>query len=657
MPFFSGFAQGASDELSRQRQLQAQQNEADAARENAALTHLASSPDPEIAAHALTGLLSQSTSTPGKGMLSRLFGKTAQNPMLPTIKGLIQSGRQVPREPAPSQLPEGASAALPAGSLVDPGFTPHDLDGASPLGAPRSGIPEPGGPPLSMAAIHNTLPQARGETATVPRRVFRTPDEQARLTEEAQIGGKLSALRPYLTPEQQSRAALGEAGVRGNISMRFVPGANPGTNFPQGTLDVDGNPITPQGYYRTQEILDPITQTITRHHIPTATPTALQVKPTHQVLAGPDGRPHLFRVMPDQSKVDLGEKPVRDGYVTYTDPDTQEVKSVVAPAVFERPRGTVTPPPGAPAAAGTVPPPAGAPAARPTTRTGTPTAGAAPTGPPASTASTSPKGVARGRVRALTPTEGAVLGPDGQPQVTTAHYDKGTGKYYDPTNPGRELAGFIPGKEGAEVVKTIANTNSVETTLDRAIQAITDLKLDGDGNPNTTAGLVNKYRAGGGEDPLASAFNALADFAKIQGASQYVQGTRAFRYIQQIQQHLPLLPSTKEAAANTLTAGIVSPSNTLVRAVAGTTWDSPKQMVQKLEQAKLNLANIRTELTKAAGKTPARAIGQDGGSTAAPPPAGPSSGPIAMRAPDGRALQVPASEVERLKALGAVVVQ
>ena len=166
--FFAGLASGYNKAMTEDRHLQAQQDEARAARENAALQHLATSDDPEIASMALTGLLNQSRK-PSKG-LRGFFNETEGNPMLPTIRQLMAQGKQVPKEPAPSQLPEGSSAAMPAGSPT-----------------------EPGGPPLSLGAVHNQLPQAPGETATVPRQAFLSPVDRARALETAKLSGKYRA--------------------------------------------------------------------------------------------------------------------------------------------------------------------------------------------------------------------------------------------------------------------------------------------------------------------------------------------------------------------------------------------------------------------------------------------------------------------------------
>ena len=178
MSFFAGLASGFNSALEKNRQLTAQQDEARATRENAALLHLTTSDDPEIASAAMAGLLQQGQGKPLKG-LRGFFNETAGNPALPTIRALISAGKPQQTEPGPTTMNQGPAAAMPPGSSA-----------AMVPGSP----PEPGGPPMSLAAVHDALPQAPGRSTTVPRQVFMPPVEKARALEQAQQEGRLKGI-------------------------------------------------------------------------------------------------------------------------------------------------------------------------------------------------------------------------------------------------------------------------------------------------------------------------------------------------------------------------------------------------------------------------------------------------------------------------------
>lgn len=258
--FFAGLAQGINQGLTQSRQEEAARAEHERTRENAILMHLSTSDDPDIASMALAGLTDQAAGRkPTKG-LRGWMGEMQGNPALPSLRQLMQAGKQVTQqtEPAPGRLPEGG-AALPAGSPV-----------------------EPGGPPMSLEAVHNALPQAAGAsvTRTVPRAAFLPPGEKARLLEEGREGGKLSALRTGVqqarTPEERAMM-LAQGGVHPSTALHFVPGTAPGKALLASdptARDIDGVPIRAEGFYRTQIVVDPITGVQTPHHIPTTGPAA-----------------------------------------------------------------------------------------------------------------------------------------------------------------------------------------------------------------------------------------------------------------------------------------------------------------------------------------------------------------------------------------------
>lgn len=628
MSFFAGLAGGYNTALTQDRQLQAQKDEARATRENAALQHLVSSDDPEIASMAMTGLLQQGRK-PSKG-LRGFFNETEGNPMLPTIRQLMAQGKQVPNQgaPTPNEPPQGevpaslaeGGAALPAGSPTEPGSKPM--------------TPAMGAPP-GPVAFHEGPSTG---THTVPRQAFLTPMERLRQTEEMKVSAPLTALSKYLTPEQMHTAALGKAGVHIPMTGQFM-----------------GNTQEGGQWFRQERFFNGGTGQWELTKIPIAAPTSMQVKPRYETLADATGRPHAYRIDPDGTKTDLGEKAVRDGYIEGIDTQTGEHYSIPAPAVFERPRagGALSPPPAPVATAGPAPavaaPPPGAgsvvapPAAKgPHAAVPPPAAGA----PPAAKGGAPRGAIGRGRAKALQQTEGAFLGPDGQPQVGTALFDKATGKYFDPTNPQQELAGFIPGKESGSIVSMLAQSRSTVDLIDKALAALEPYK-----NDNTTRGaltLASKYRQGV-YDPVSTAASATADLAGLQASNtaQLNQGaSRSMRYFVAKRQHVPRIPTGRQTMAGAaLPAGLVQGASVALEGDEGGI-DAPQMQYQKLQLAKQNIVKFQQEVVQGYGKVPERAT--TGGVTGAP---------IKMRAPDGRSLSVPPSEVDRLKALGAIVVQ
>lgn len=611
MPFFGSFAQGLSESISEERQLRAKQNEADAAREHAALTHLATSPDPEIAAHAITGLMGAGTGKRASG-LSGFFGANEKNPALATIRGLIQKG-----SPMPGNTPEGGQATM--GTGAGPG-------GADPAAEAAAGVPPAEGsaalPARSLVSPVAGPPSAAGPApaATIPRHVFRTPDEQMRLSEEAQVSGKLNALKPYLSPEQMHTAALGVGGVHVPMTGQFM-----GNN-----QKPDGSWVRQERYFDTNQGTWQIAE------VPIATPQGLQVKPTYQTLADPQdaNRPHVYRILPNGTRTDLGAKAVVNGLIQGVDPETQEAYTLQVPRTFAggsgRPAaGAATPPPGAAVAASPPAGPAVAPVAAPPPAAGagaaTPPPGAS--GGPARPGTTQPAAkrgnipagaISRGRQRSLTQTEGAVMGPNGMPQETAALEDKGTGKYYDPRNPSQELTGFIPGDMGKSAVQAFANGQNTIDTIDKALEALRKSGLADSKDPADTLKLQMMYR--GGANPVVSALGSLTSLASLQGSSQYVKGnSRSFQMFQRAAQHTALLPSDAEASWGTtpMVGGMVTPKNAM--RTGHPPWDSPAALIEKLQTSRQITQQGLDELRQSTGKVPERATGGRGGAAAAPP--------------------------------------
>lgn len=679
MPFFSGFARSIGNNLAQTRQENQRQAEAQADRENRVLQTLSQSDDPEIAAHGIAGLMDQTLQRPKKGLRGWL-GEMAGNPALPKIRDLVTQGRQVvPHEPPLTFGDEGGAGG--AGGSGAPGgigaaATPPPKGGAAQV---AGGATEPGAAPLSMAAVESGGIGPLGPTtqgtqrpmpsplATVPRQVFLTPLQRAAQEQTASMTGKLEGFRQARNPTEQR--LLGGAGfapkdVSGVARSEDILADEPNA------LDESGKPLSdqPGGTWRGVRLPDNSIR-----YRPVAPPTALQAKPAIRMMAGPDGAPHLYRIGADNVKVDLGAQPVKENRVTWTDENNQ-VHSDPVPTVFQQ--SATAPPNGAAAGGHPAAPAANAPTGAPPGRLTSPVPGAPPrpapvaaTGPvPAATpppapGAAGPAAIAAapagprasaggGRVlgtgkQAAQQTEGAVIGPDGAPQEVTALFDPIRKKYFDPTNPQQELAGFIPGDMGKAAVQAFATGKSTIDTIDKAIAAIQASGLGKSTDPADTLKLQMQYR--GGANPVTSALGSLTSLASLQGANQYVKGnSRSFQMFNRASQHTALMPTDAEAGWGTtpVVGGLVTPKNAM--RTGHPPWDSPAALIEKLQTSRDITQQGLQELQKSAGKGGGRAVG-GGASAATPPPAASGAAPAAgaagmirARDPQGQLHEAPA---------------
>lgn len=696
MPFFSGFAQGASDALTTMRQEQQRINEAQNQREQAALLHLTNSEDTDTAAAAATALL-HPDKPPAGGFLKTLFGMQ-NRPEYPTLVGLLKATRGHPAgagggtggagtaftddaaspagaSPAASPPPQG-SAALPAGSPAEAGSPPMALPvspkvasstmGATPQAsaapAPMAAQPPPAAPapstPPPPSAGPGVAAAGGGWTGRPP--VFATRAytdaldvQKAGNLEQAQLQGKLTAFRSAQNPLEQR--LLGGAAFNPIMEAGTVRTSDALREDPNARDEMGGllNTQSPDAYWRAIRMPD-----MSVRYRPASSPTSLQVKPTVQVLMGPDRLPHKYSVVPDGqggfNHTDMGQVPVKENRVTWTDENNQ-VRSTPLTSIYQVPPGFQGPPAGA---AATPPPgPASATPSGPApARGGT---GAIPSaGGPQSRAGGGGRGEVLGTTKQATEQkEGAIIGPDGYPQQATADFNPVTRKYYAP-NSTQELQGFIPGAMGESAVTAFANGKKVLDTVDGALEAIRKSGFADSTDPADTLRLWTMYR-GGRANPVADAFGALTSLADLQQSLQFVKGnSRSMQMFEAAKAHTALLPTDQEAAIGagagmahfipSVIRNQVTPENAMV--TGHHPWDSPKQMVDKLTTARGNTAKGLDELRTSVGKVPGRAIG--GGSATAPP-----GGSVKMRAPDGGSLTVPAADVERMKAAGATVVQ
>lgn len=274
-----GFSEASRAERGRQ--------DANAARtadlENKILLELAQSPDKDIQALALTGLLSgsqtQAKGKKGAGGLGGFITEIEKNPTLPALAALIQtpaeeavpaqsdvegflgsSGATVPLEPqTAAQAPRGTVEGVPGQSPVPqlPPFqalaptTPSPTPVGEPIPRPTQlPVPGPGGP----------VPQTEARPE-VPRQVFPGPEQAGELAAAERGGiitGVLEALNidpASLTPEENKALARGALGAPQGASQAMnvifedgTPAGRPGTVLlmPGGEL-VDattGDPIT-----------------------------------------------------------------------------------------------------------------------------------------------------------------------------------------------------------------------------------------------------------------------------------------------------------------------------------------------------------------------------------------------------------------------------
>lgn len=241
--FFSGFAGRFGEELARSRSEEADRAERQNALESSVLQHLASSPDPEIASHAITGLLDLAGPQKKAPGLSGWLGKNAAHPALPTIRQLIQQGRMVEDQPEhvpglqvrgglPGDVGEAISAPqrAPGGSAAE-----GPPQAVAPQGGPAGPVPTPSSakaaspPPLAPFAPGDTYRPATQKR--VAREVMLSPDQQAERTAAAHERGTLGV-----------RAAAYDqfAGTPGKQSL--IPGVDNQTSRAAGEVqDEHGN--------------------------------------------------------------------------------------------------------------------------------------------------------------------------------------------------------------------------------------------------------------------------------------------------------------------------------------------------------------------------------------------------------------------------------
>lgn len=211
--FFAGLAKAFGSGLEGVRAENAARAERQSQQENAILQHLSTSDDPEIASAAITGLLHQAQGKPLKGIRGFL-GEVEGHPALPTIRQLIQAGRQVqhpsqsvPAEPQGPPQGQPGSMAMPEQAATEPGAPPLSVSAA------ESGPPGP----ANLAGFGQgpsdrrvTLP---GPVTQEPRQLFRTAGQKAYDQERGQ--------KQALVDVYQGASPTGRQAIRGTSTTGY----------------------------------------------------------------------------------------------------------------------------------------------------------------------------------------------------------------------------------------------------------------------------------------------------------------------------------------------------------------------------------------------------------------------------------------------------
>ena len=219
MPFFSGLAQGFSDAQLQDRQLQNQQDEYAAQRENSVLQLIATQhQDPAVRAAALSTILTP-RKAPG-GALGKFFDRAQQNPMMPRLAALMAAS-QGPGAPQTMQTEPGGATAQPAPPPA------QGTAGSAALPAAAAGSAATP-PPMNVAAVEQgpaaTQPVGpgsmggvvpAGQTAQVPgpRQAagLRTQDQQLGLNKQAEIEGTVRGAEAAAGPPGPGQSGVDPA--------------------------------------------------------------------------------------------------------------------------------------------------------------------------------------------------------------------------------------------------------------------------------------------------------------------------------------------------------------------------------------------------------------------------------------------------------------
>lgn len=627
----SGVAGGIGQDMQREREEGMVRDQQQREREGNVFKALLASPDAHVRTMAILGMGQKPPTSKGmKGFL----GIPTQHPMLDALTEYSKGEPPVPEgaPPDPSTLP---SRQTVPGSTAEGDQVPL----ASRQTVQQTAPPISGAPSAAMAPTAVT--GASAGPPPVPRSLLAAPAEQAGATAEAQAKGRIRG-----TLEGAGAAGLGTAGTGDPDTDEFL--TRMGILKPRPTPSFQGN-VTweqatpeerasfPQGQpgqpFRRE--YDPLRRT---SRLVPISPEAT-VRPTLRETAGPSGAPEYSYLSPNAPPRPTGAAPpIKLTDEKVTDTTGAEHITRITPG-FVTPAGAPPAPAGSQGGGkgGDKSPAQGSQLGGPPPVPGAgrqPAAGATQAGParPAGGVLQTRPGL-RQTPGKLEEKAGAVIDAQGNVSEKTALFDPNKGQYIDPLTQ-KEMPNFVPGKVGDGMITTLAQTQSTNTLIDRALAALASIK-----NDNTLQGTLNfaaKYRGGtSGGDPVGAAQAALSDLAGLQASnSAALKGSsRAAQFVVDKRQHVPILPSPREAANGFIPPGMkVWLGQTVENAPA---WDSPASMYQKLLLAKTNNLSFINEVKSGLGKA-AGAIPAGGASTAAPHPNSSLPDGSPFTGPDGK---------------------
>jgi hypothetical protein len=595
MGLFDGMLTGFS---ARKAEIEAQNLQAAheaAQREGQVFQALINSPDPDIKALAVTGLLDSARPGTRKSGLAGWMGQMQANPALASIRSLIDTPHAV-EEPT---ITPGLASRQTSGFIgTPPGQT-------SSMALPDQ-TPVTGGPPTPVQSHLQTTDVAgpavgRVDTQTVlrPRQVFQSPEDaaiaQAKAKGAGDILGDVYAQETVGVPHDEAvkNALAWQQQKHGGAvgGLRFG-GTMKGDQADAGARDTYGRPLDPEQYYRTQ--LHPTGQI---EYIPTLAPAGPSMGADVNFFAKflPGGR---VRTAADADFVQQAIQAKKNA-LTPNQALTQ-ARTMLPDATKEQQiefadwlaTSTAAPSLTAP---GTPPAVSGAAPAASGTTAAPAAAGAGPVGapPPAPTTTAAPPA---GR-------KPASLAGSLPPQFSTATRE--SGKPLDPT-----------------IVTAVANAKSTNDLIDRALAALQPFETDN--TPEGGMKLAQQYRQGI-FNPDSGIAAQLADLSGLTAANRSALsagGNRSLQAYIERRQHTPRLPTVSAAEWNA--SGVPTGLVGKISRLRGGGWDSPQMMVQKLQQIKAAGAQFIQEMESESqvAKNPIR--------PGSPPPGAPGAGGAAQ---------------------------
>lgn len=207
--------------------------------------------------------------------------------------------------------------------------------------------------------------------------------------------------------------------------------------------------------------------------------------------------------------------------------------------------------------------------------------------------------------------------------------------------PGGDTSAKLVGKplapEAQRMVNQARATNdlidSAITALDAYMKDPSNAHLDMN-SQDASLDLATNYRQGI-YDPIESIAAQLSDLAGLQASNSAALGgqSRAFQFFTQRRQHVPRLPSSRQVefySTAGVPAGIVGTASRLLTDEGG--FDSPRLMLEKLQQAKVNNENFIREALNVDVPVPATPPATPAG-TRRPTPSGTPTPPRQPSAP------------------------